>query len=132
MEGALSGRSRGAKTNCVSRFPMVGIRATRARKPDVMAENIATWVWSGGKPLDCSPPAQRRRGVKSGKVRRAKVADKDALVVAAFEGGSSIHVISQMDGRDRRAIRHVLRREIPLILLDNRPASIEAIKPWDA
>ena len=70
--------------------------------------------------------------MKSGQARRAKVADKDALVVAAFEGGAAIHVIAQMDGRGRWAIRNVLRREIPLILLDNRTASIEAIKPWDA
>ena len=101
------------------------------REPDIMAESIATWTWSGGKPLDCSPPAQRRRGMKSGQARRAAVADKDALVVAAFEGGASIHAISKMDGRARPPIRHVLRREIPLLLLDTPPASIEAIKPWD-
>ena len=101
------------------------------KEPDVMAGSISTWTWSGGKPLDCSPPVQRRRGVKSGKARRAKVAGEDMLAVQAFEGGASIHSIAKMDGRTRKGIRVVLRREIPLLLLDTRPASIEAIKPWE-
>ncbi len=36
-----------------------------------VAYNVATWTWSGGGPADHSPAAQSRRGVKSGKVRRA-------------------------------------------------------------
>ena len=110
-------RVRAYAINENNRFPVPfgDHRGDTGKEPDVLAYSVATWIWSGGGPINHSTDAQRRRGVKSGKVRRASVADKDALVVAAFEGGSSIHVIAQMDGRGRWAIRNVLRREIPLV-----------------
>ena len=41
----------------------------------VMALSVATWCWSGGGArwhFDHSREVQRRRGIKSGQVRRAK------------------------------------------------------------
>ena len=44
------------------------------------AYSVSSWVWAGGGPIDHSPPAQSRRGVKSGKVRREQVRERDAAV----------------------------------------------------
>ena len=33
---------------------------------------VSTWTWRGGGPVDHSSETQRRRGVKSGKVRRGR------------------------------------------------------------
>ena len=51
------------------------------------AWSIASWCWNGGGPLDHSPAAQRRRGVKSGKARRAKTADRDRRIVQLAQRG---------------------------------------------
>ena len=56
------------------------------------AYSISTWCWSGGGArwhFDHSSAAQRRPGVKSGKVRRARNAERDASIVAAARAGWS-------------------------------------------
>ena len=45
------------------------------------AYSVSSWVWAGGGPIDHSGPAQSRRGVKSGKVRREQVRERDAAVL---------------------------------------------------
>ena len=62
-----------------------------ARFPDPLPEaearkvswSVASWTWSGGGPMDHSIPAQRRRGIKSGLVRRNATRNRDAAIVAA-------------------------------------------------
>ena len=67
------------------RFPEpLGESEVRQTRPIASAPG----VWSGGGArwhFDHSSAAQRRRGVKSGKVRRARNAGRDAAIVAAVE-----------------------------------------------
>lgn len=77
------------------------------------AYSISTWCWSGGGArwhFDHSSTAQRRRGVKSGKVRRARNAERDAAIVAAVETGQSMRAVARACGVDEKMVRHVMRR----------------------
>lgn len=79
------------------------------------ALSIATWVWAGGGPIDHSPEAQRRRGRKSGKARRAATGAADARVIAMREEGMTYRAIAALDGRGREAIRKIIARDAPLL-----------------
>ena len=59
---------------------------------------VSTWTWSGGGPVDHSPETQRRRGLKSGKVRRAAVAQRDRAIIAARAAGMSLRAIASKHG----------------------------------
>ena len=74
---------------------------------------VSTWTWSGGGPVDHSPEAQRRRGVKSGKVRRAAVAPRDGAIIAARAVGMSLRAIASKHGLKLGRVQHVLRRAAP-------------------
>jgi len=77
------------------------------------AYSISTWCWSGGGArwhFDHSSAAQRRRGVKSGKVRRAKNAERDAAIREAYDAGVTILGIAREWGIARTAVRAVLAR----------------------
>ena len=74
-----------------------------------------TWTWSGGGPVDYSPEAQRRRGVKSGKVRRAAVAQRDGAIIADRAAGMSLRAIASKHGLKLGGVQHVLRRDAPLL-----------------
>ena len=77
------------------------------------AYSISTWCWSGGGArwhFDHSGAAQRRRGVKSGKVRRARNTERDAAIVAAVEAGWSMRAVAREWGIDEKMVRHVLAR----------------------
>ena len=64
----------------------------------VMALSVSTWCWSGGGArwhFDHSREVQRRRGIKSGQVRRARVADRDRAIIDAYREGASMRAIAR-------------------------------------
>ena len=77
-----------------------------------MADSVAGMVLErGAGPIDHSPPAQRRRGAKSGRVRRLKVRDLDAAAVqAVVVEGRSMRATAREQGRSLTAIHHVIQR----------------------
>ena len=91
------------------------------------AYSISTWAWSGGGPIDHSPAAQRRRGVKSGKVRRRAVADRDRAIVAGVLAGESMRAVGGRYGLDHEAVRHIVMRDASLF----KPTTLEGARPWD-
>ena len=54
-----------------------------------LAWSVASWTWSGGGPMDHSPAAQRRRGFRSGSVRRAATRERDKAMAAMRDDGAS-------------------------------------------
>ena len=93
------------------RFP-APLEAPEVRK---LAYNIASWTWSGHGAVDHSPAAQRRRGVKSGKVRRAAVAERDREIVQDRAAGMTERVIAARHGLSQQWVNRVLRRDAPLL-----------------
>lgn len=79
------------------------------------AYSISTWCWSGGGArwhFDHSSAAQRRRGVKSGKVRRARNAERDAAIVAAVEAGQSMRAVAREYGLTHQAVMKIVGRVV--------------------
>ena len=74
--------------------------------------SISTWCWDGGGPIDHSSAAQRRRGIKSGKVRRSRVASRDRAIVEAYGAGASMRAVAREWELTEGAIRHVLGRGV--------------------
>ena len=77
------------------------------------AYSISTWCWSGGGArwhFDHSSVAQRRRGIKSGMVRRAAVAGRDAAILEAYNAGASMRAIAREWGIDHKAVAKALAR----------------------
>ena len=95
------------------RFPVpYGAHPSDGGEVKRMADSVAGWCWSGGGPIDHSPPAQRRRGEKSGRVRRLKVRELDAAAVqAVVVEGRSMRATAREQGRSEKAIRHVIHRD---------------------
>ena len=75
-----------------------------------LAYSVATWCWQGGEKIDHSPTAQRRRGIKSGKVRRARNAERDAGIIAAVKSGESMRSIERRLKLSHGTVRHVCQR----------------------
>ena len=88
----------------------------RLPEPDTDAEarklaySVASWVWARGGYHGHLPTRQARRGRKSGKVRRAKTAERDAAIVRAWMDGASLREIA----RDHGLQSHVTVRKIVL------------------
>ena len=81
----------------------------------VLALSVSTWCWSGGGArwhFDHSSAVQRRRGIKSGKVRRARVADRDRLIVDAYHAGASMRSIAREFGLTPWAVSKVIARGV--------------------
>ena len=76
---------------------------------------VSTWTWSGGGPVDHSSETQRRRGVKSGKVRRAEVAPRDRAIIADRAASMSLRAIASKHGLKLGGVQLVLRRDAPLL-----------------
>ena len=77
------------------------------------AYSISTWCWSGGGArwhFDHSSAAQRRRGLKLGRIRRARNATRDAAIVAAVEAGWSMRAVAREWGVDERMVRKIMAR----------------------
>ena len=77
------------------------------------AYSISTWCWSGGGArwhFDHSSAAQRRRGLKLGRIRRARNAARDAAIVAAVEAGKSMRAVAREWGLALSTVHHVCSR----------------------
>ena len=77
------------------------------------AYSISTWCWSGGGSrwhFDHSSAAQRRRGIKSGKVRRARNTERDAAIVAAVRAGHSMRKVAREWHLTNRGVRYLVTR----------------------
>ena len=81
-----------------------------------MADSVAGWCWSGGGHIDHSPPAQRRRGEKSGRVRRLKVKDRSLEMVNSYLSGNSLREVAARFALSYNATRHVISRDASLYL----------------
>ena len=81
-----------------------------------LADDVAGWVWSGGGPIDHSPQAQRRRGEKSGRVRRLKVKDRSLEMVNSYLSGNSLREVAARFALSYNATRHVISRDASLYL----------------
>ena len=80
-----------------------------------MALSVSTWCWSGGGArwhFDHSREVQRRRGIKSGQVRRAKVAGRDRLIVDAYHAGASMRSIAKEWRVTVGLVHHVIARGV--------------------
>ena len=75
-----------------------------------VAQSISTWTWSGGGPIDHSPSAQCRRGIKSGRVRRRHTADRDTAIVGAVVAGQSMRAVAKVHGLSVSTVHHIVRR----------------------
>ena len=78
-----------------------------------LALSVSTWCWSGGGArwhFDHSSATQRRRGIKSGKVRRARVAGRDRAILEAYAAGASMRSIAREWGIPRQLVQHVIKR----------------------
>ena len=81
----------------------------------VLALSVSTWCWSGGGArwhFDHSSAVQHRRGLKSGKVRRAKVAGRDRAILEAYESGASMRSIAREWGVRLFTVQSVLHRRV--------------------
>lgn len=94
------------------------------------AWSVASWCWNGGGPMDHSPAAQRRRGKKSGKVRRAKVKPRDRRILELSAEGKKQREIAEAMGISLGAVNYVLKRDRDQNLF-NEPASSLNPKPGD-
>ena len=77
------------------------------------AYSISTWCWSGGGArwhFDHSSAAQARRGLKLGRMRRARNAERDAAIVAAVEAGQSMRAVAREWGVYHRTVQNIMRR----------------------
>ena len=77
------------------------------------AYSISTWCWSGGGArwhFDHSSAAQRRRGIKSGKVRRARNAERDRAIVAAVKAGQSLRAAGREWGLSTMGVHRIVNR----------------------
>ena len=86
------------------------------REVERIGLSVAGWTWSGGGPVDHSPPAQRRRGIKSGRGRRLNTKDRDAAMVAYYVAGNSLRACAEQFGMSYFAVRHVIARDAGLLL----------------
>ena len=75
-----------------------------------VTRSVATWVWDGGGPIDHSPPVQRRRAQKLGRMRRSKTAERDRAIVEAVRGGQSMRSVERAYGLSHGMARHILSR----------------------
>ena len=77
------------------------------------AYSISTWCWSGGGArwhFDHSSAVQRRRGVKSGKVRRSRNAERDAAIVATVQAGQSMRSVARECGLALCTVQNIMGR----------------------
>ena len=65
--------------------------------------------------------------MKSGKVRRRAVADRDRAIVAGVLAGESMRAVGGRYGLDHEAVRHIVMRDASLF----KPTTLEGARPWD-
>ena len=92
--------------------PLEGLEVIRT------AYSISTWCWSGGGSrwhFDHSSAAQRRRGLKLGRIRRARNAARDAAILSDLAAGMGVRATARKWDLAHNAVRHIVGR------VDNEP-----------
>ena len=78
------------------------------------AYSVATWTWAGGGPIDHSPAAQSRRGIKSGWARRLRTRERDGMIVElAIQGETQAKISGALDV-PQPTVSYVIRRDCPI------------------
>ena len=77
------------------------------------AYSVSTWVWSRPPlpPIDTSPQAQRRRGLKSGRIRRYRNRERDALILELAQEVRSQRAVARIVGVSQQTVSYVVRRD---------------------
>ena len=77
-----------------------------------VAHSVASWIWSrsSGGPIDRSASAQRRRGMKSGRARRRRTAERDVAIVEAVEAGQPMRAVAKAHGLSVSTVHHIVNR----------------------
>ena len=83
------------------------------RETHHIAKSVARWVWRKYSPAIVSEN-QARRGRKSGRRRRERQAERDAAIVHTVLAGSSMRAVAREHGLHDNAVRHIIRRDLPL------------------
>lgn len=78
------------------------------------AYSVSSWCWAGGGPIDHSPAAQRRRGIKSGRARRRATRERDGRIVVLAIEGLTQATIGEAVGCPQTTVAYVLRRDCPM------------------
>lgn len=78
-----------------------------------IAKSVARWVWHRYS-AEVVSDYQARRGRKSGRVRRQRRAERDAAIVRDVLAGKSMRAVAREHGISDLAVRHILRRDLPL------------------
>ena len=73
------------------------------------AYSVATWTWAGGGPIDHSPAAQSRRGIKSGRARRLRTRERDRHIVGLAIQGETQAAISKALNVPQQTVSYVIR-----------------------
>ena len=80
------------------------------------AWSVASWTWSGGGPMDHSPAAQSRRGIRSGVSRRSATWDRDVAIVAAVRCGATMRAVAREHGLSVGGVHYIVARDAPELL----------------
>lgn len=83
-----------------------------AKEVSKLARSVASWAWACGGPMDHTPEAQRRRGLKSGRVRRAARRKRDRAIVEAVEAGQSMCSVADDYGLSPSTVMRIVRRGV--------------------
>lgn len=83
-----------------------------AKEVSKIARSVASWNWAGGGSMDHTPEAQRRRGLKSARVRRAAARKRDRAIVEAVEAGRSMCSVAKECGLSPSTVMRIVRRGV--------------------
>ena len=80
-----------------------------------LAHSISTRTWKATGAVDHSPPAQRRRALKGGVVRRAENRPRDRAILQDRIEGMSERALADKHGLTRSGVQHILKRDAALL-----------------
>ena len=74
-----------------------------------VAYSVSTWIWSAMRPYSHDVEAQRRRGRRSGEVRRERTAARDAAILDALGDGRTQADVGRSFGLAQQTVSYVVR-----------------------
>ena len=95
---------------CNRRLPEPWMRPSKA--DGLQHQHLVLVRWRSSvalRPFQRSPEKAR---LKLGRMRRAKVADRDKAIIDAYREGASMRAIAREWGLHHRAVQHVLKRGV--------------------